>query len=212
MALWNLTTATFSINIDNQLHRNKAIHSNILDDVAGSIKVVVLNNGDNQTVPKERSQEHVHVDKGKRITKDNLPLEEDTDILLGGSDPEDTGTLVNAKKLREINIIDLDEEIIAQSGNVNFTRTYLRTKAKKAARAGDTKVLNEDYISSKDFLSERKRGRPKASKGPRLLSREIGCVLPVKLKSKFRQTTEMQLTLQDCQISLYVFGQDLSEG
>ncbi|MED6190320.1 hypothetical protein PIB30_104769, partial [Stylosanthes scabra] len=92
------------INIDNQ----------ILDDIVGSMKnlslrvadlenwynniksditilqVAILNNGDHQTVPKERSQEHVPADKGKIVTKDNLPLEEDTSILLGGSVPEDT--------------------------------------------------------------------------------------------------------------------------
>ncbi|MED6113507.1 hypothetical protein PIB30_071420 [Stylosanthes scabra] len=152
-------------------------HSNILDDIASSMKnfslrvadlenwynniksditilqVAVLNNGDNQTVPKERSQEHV--DKGKKVTEDNLPLEEDTDILLGGSDPEDTGTLVNAKKLCEINIIDLNEEIIAQSGNVNFTRTYLRTKAKKkqlelGIRRYRTKITSQVRILYRD--------------------------------------------------------------
>ncbi|MED6113506.1 hypothetical protein PIB30_071419 [Stylosanthes scabra] len=149
------------INSDNQLYHNKAIPSNILDDLVGCMKlfilqVAILNNEDHQTVPNERSEEHVPSDKGEKVIKDNAPLEEDTDIFLGRSDPEDIGTLVNARKSGAINIIDLDEEIIAQL--------------------------------------------------------EIGCVFPVELKSKFPPTTEMQLTLQDCQISLYVFGYDLSEG
>ncbi|MED6156278.1 hypothetical protein PIB30_013084 [Stylosanthes scabra] len=225
------------INADIQLHDNEPIHSNILDDLVGSMKnlslrvaelkkwynnikgdiailqVEILNNEDHHTIPKEKCQENIPTDKGKKVIEDNVQLEEDTDILLGGSDPEDTGTLVNGRKSGTINIIDLDEEIIAKSGNVNFTRTYLRKKAKKATRvAGDKEMLNKDNMLSKDSLSGRKRGRPKGSKGPRLLSKEMGFVLPVELKSKFRPTTEMQLTLQDCQISLYVFGYDLSEG
>ncbi|MED6131643.1 hypothetical protein PIB30_011494 [Stylosanthes scabra] len=112
----------------------------------------------------ERSQEHIPTDKEKKVIENNVPLEEDADILLGGSDPEDTDTLVNGRKSGAINIIDLNEEIIAQSGNVNFTRTYLRTKAARAA--GDKEMLNKDY----DSLSRRKRGRTKASKGSRLLS------------------------------------------
>ncbi|MED6111835.1 hypothetical protein PIB30_056066 [Stylosanthes scabra] len=89
----NLTTT--DINSDNQLHHNKASPSNILDDLVGCMKsdivilqVAVLNNEDHQTVPKERSEEHVP-DKGKKVIKDNAPLEEDTHIFLGGSDPED---------------------------------------------------------------------------------------------------------------------------
>ncbi|MED6184458.1 hypothetical protein PIB30_047660 [Stylosanthes scabra] len=160
------------INSDNQLHHNKAIPSNILDDLVGCMKnlslrvsdlenwynniksdivilqVAVLNNEDHQTVLKERSEEHVSTNKGKKVIKDHAPLEEDTDIFFGGSDPEYIGTLVNARKSGAINIIDLEEEIIGQS--------------------------------------------------------EIGCVLPVELKSKFHPT-EMQLTLQDCQIfSMYL--------
>ncbi|MED6193497.1 hypothetical protein PIB30_020112 [Stylosanthes scabra] len=161
------------INADNQLHHNEPIHPNILDDLVGSMK-------------------HIPTDKGKKVIEDNVQLKKDTYILLSGSDPEDISTLVNGRKSSAINIIDLDEEIIAQSGNVNFTRTYLRTKAKKAARAaGDKELLNKDYMLNNDSLLGRKGSRPKASKGPKLLSKEIGCVLPVELKSKFRPTIEM---------------------
>ncbi|MED6196181.1 hypothetical protein PIB30_044994, partial [Stylosanthes scabra] len=52
--------------------------------------VAVLNNENHQTVPKERSKEHVLVNKGEKVIDDNAPLEEDIDILLGGSDPENT--------------------------------------------------------------------------------------------------------------------------
>ncbi|QHN87648.1 hypothetical protein HN51_041819 [Arachis hypogaea] len=101
--------------------------------------------------------------------------------------------------------------MIEQSGNVNYTRTYLREKAKKASKA----ALNSSpkcHNSSENVCSGRKRGRPKGSNGPRILSAEVGCVLSVELKSKFRPTKEMQLTLQECQMSLYVFGHDLYEG
>ncbi|XLR57173.1 hypothetical protein HN51_011478 [Arachis hypogaea] len=78
-------------------------------------------------------QWHVPTDMVKKkevLEKDFASVEEDIDAILGGSDPENTGTPLNGKS-QKITIINLDEEMIAQSGNVNYTRTYLREKTKK---------------------------------------------------------------------------------
>ncbi|QHN83102.1 hypothetical protein HN51_059641 [Arachis hypogaea] len=177
------------------------------------LQVAVLDLGDRPATSDQMPPLHVPADavKGKEVLeKDYTNVEEDTDVILGGSDPENTGTPLYGK-YQKITIINLDKEMIAQSKNVNYTRTYLREKAKKASKAA-LNLSPKGHNSSENFCSGRRRGRPKGSNGPRILSSEIGCVLPVEKKSKFCPTKEMQLTLQECQISLYVFGHNLYEG
>ncbi|QHN83104.1 hypothetical protein HN51_059643 [Arachis hypogaea] len=101
------------------------------------LQVAVLDLGDRPTTPDQMPQRHIPADavKGKEVLeKDYENIEEDTDVILGGSDPENTGTPLYGKS-QKITIINLDEEMIAQSGNVNYTRTYLREMGKKASKA-----------------------------------------------------------------------------
>ncbi|QHN91121.1 uncharacterized protein LOC110264803 [Arachis ipaensis] len=100
------------------------------------LQVAVLDLGDRPAAPDQMPQRHVPADgvKGKEVfEKDYANIEEDTDVILGGSEPENTSTPLNEKS-QKITIINLDEEIIAQSRNINYTRTYLREKAKKASK------------------------------------------------------------------------------
>ncbi|QHN83100.1 uncharacterized protein DS421_20g701690 [Arachis hypogaea] len=188
-----------SIN-DNQSCLVETFHSNtVVDGIVASLKgemailqVTVLDHGDRPATSDRMPQQHVPADavKGKEVLeKDYANVEEDTDVILGGSDPENTGTPLNGKS-QKITIINQDKEMIAQQENVNYTHIYLREKAKKASKA----TLNSSakgHNSSENFCSGRNMGRPKGSNGPRILSSEIGCVLPIELKSKFCPTKKM---------------------
>ncbi|XLT51673.1 hypothetical protein HN873_044277 [Arachis hypogaea] len=101
------------------------------------LQVAVLDLGDRPAAPDQMPQRHVLVDavKWKEVLeKDYANVEENTDVILGGSDPENIGTFLNEKS-QKITIINLDEEIIAQSENANYTRTYLHEKAKKSIQS-----------------------------------------------------------------------------
>ncbi|QHO23740.1 uncharacterized protein DS421_12g366170 [Arachis hypogaea] len=106
------------------------LYNNMKGEMA-ILQAAILDLGDCPAAPEQMSQGHVPSDtvKGKKVLeKDNARVEEDIDIILGGSNPEDTCTPLNGKS-QKITIINLDEEMIAQLGNVNYTRTYLREKA-----------------------------------------------------------------------------------
>ncbi|QHO01469.1 uncharacterized protein DS421_13g415350 [Arachis hypogaea] len=105
-----------SIN-ENQSCQVETLHSNsVVDGIVASLKVRLLDLEDRPAAPDQLPQRHVPADavKGKEVLeKDYANVEEDTDVILGGSDPENTGTPLNEKS-QKITIINLDEEIIAQ--------------------------------------------------------------------------------------------------
>ncbi|MED6123244.1 hypothetical protein PIB30_047335 [Stylosanthes scabra] len=118
-------------------------------------EIAILSQHQQVVHPREKSKDYT-ADEENKLDENNTALEEDTDVSLGANNPDDTGTLVNGKS-REIRIINLDGEIIAQSENVNYTRARIRSKEAKSARYEELNPTNNNFMEAPSL--GRKRGR-----------------------------------------------------
>ncbi|MED6125608.1 hypothetical protein PIB30_070240 [Stylosanthes scabra] len=115
---------------DCELH-NLAIRVADLESFCKNMKEEMTILGEHYQIvhPRQEPPENVppSVDRRNKVTDHTANSEDGTDINLGGSDCDDIGTLLNGNA-KKITIINVDEEIIAQSENVNYTRAYLRSR------------------------------------------------------------------------------------